>query len=327
MPYQILGNNELTQKEDGSYGFELDGQTNYNSRAMTLGRILTPESGNGSNSNGLIPLKGRGDIEAYSVLSNQYIPLTKYDEINGVLDLHGYATREYTDGLSYKLSSGLVLSSAAHYRSAINKKFDYQAIFGIDEDPVYNLQGTIREPNSVFAKAKKNAATGFSSQLKAILDAVDIISDAGGQPTVMLQSLSMFELNEFTALIPGEVWTHATSDALFVKMPGMRELARLTGFTQTGDTQPWIVFDRSRLFVGKVGDVSLEISNSAYDPHEGFTGNTGTGAYNSPASSTGVSYWTNDKIGARAIAYLDYKFIDESGELAYTNLSDFTPTP
>ncbi|MFD1901764.1 hypothetical protein GQR36_20410 [Enterococcus termitis] len=143
----------------------------------------------------------------------------------------------------------------------------------------------------------------------------------------MLQSLSMFELNEFTALIPGEVWTHATSDALFVKMPGMRELARLTGFTQTGDTQPWIVFDRSRLFVGKVGDVSLEISNSAYDPHEGFTGNTGTGAYNSPASSTGVSYWTNDKIGARAIAYLDYKFIDESGELAYTNLSDFTPTP
>ncbi|MBL1228759.1 hypothetical protein IW492_05870 [Enterococcus sp. BWB1-3] len=322
MPYPIIGDNELISTDDGGYKFLLNGETNYNSRALTLGKIVEP-----TDESGLVKLKGRGDIEAYSVLSNQYIPLTTRDDVTGLLDLHGYATREYTDGLSYKLSGGLVLSSASHYRRAINKKFDQQAIFGIDEDPVFNLQGTLRDPNSVFARSVKNTNTGTTDQLGAIMELVDEISDAGGQPTVMLQSLRMFEFNNFTTLIPGEVWSHAMSDALFVKMPGMRDLARMTGFTPAAGEQPFIVFDRSRLFVSRLGDVELQVSNSAYDAHEGFTGNTGPGAYNSPANSTGVSYWTNDKIGARAIAYMDYAFIDNGSELAFTNLSDFTPAP
>ncbi|GFH39843.1 hypothetical protein [Pseudolactococcus insecticola] len=326
MAYQILGETELVQNGDNSYSFELDGNSGYDSRAILFGTSLEPQ-----NQSGLIPLKGKGDISAFSVLSNQYIGLTKSDEITGLLDLHGYATREYTDGLSYALTGGLVLSDAGKYRKAINKKFDEQAIFGIDEDKTYNVQGTVREPNSVFAKATKGFGTGSTDTLTGqtkimydIMEAVDLITEYGGSPVVMLQSLPMYELNNFTAVIPGTVWQHTQTDATFVTMPGMRQRAKLSGFDFSKGNQPWIVFDRSLLFYAKVGEVRLELSNSAYDPFESFTGNTGKGDISNPGKSTGISYWTNDKIGKRAIAYLDYAYVGGENS-AFTNIPSDTP--
>jgi hypothetical protein len=107
-------------------------------------------------------------------------------------------------------------------------------------------------------------------------------------------------------------------------MPGLSKKAKDADF----DTNqiPYMVFDKDRLFYTKVGAVKVELSNSAYDPFESFTGNTGKGSPTSPASSTGISYWTNDKIGHRAIAYLDYAYLGQE-DSAFTNIEEITPAP
>lgn len=330
---RIFGQNEIQLGTDGK-ATKFAGKTPYVSRVLARGASLT-ETFDASNG-GKININDVSEPLAVITYDNEYVPMGRTAQHGGQLEAMAVSARSYLSRTNRDLGGRQFdIIEPQNARRQIGMTMDAQALLSMrhpltngslqtgwenwDPDKT-NLTNSAREANSVFAKAQ-----GIANTLKGMRDAITEITSQGKRAVLVTTDIAAFKLGTtYTTNFPG-AFEFASLDATVFTVPMLKARAQLDG-VDTGDLPPFIVYSMDDFFTAYYNGFFTEMSGQTFDPAEPFTGNTGISAYNTPdtpATSTGISYGTNNKFGAEVYTYFDWNFL---GDLALTNLKPAAAT-